>query len=56
MRLFKRKSTWQKMTEPLNTKTVGTVAKSGLTAAGTFLGVTLASAAVSAARQRREGR
>ncbi len=51
--MFRRKSTWEKLTEPLSSGRPTAVAKSGLTAVGTFVGLSLASAAVSAIRQRK---
>lgn len=52
MGLFHKKSTWEKLTEPVSRVAPKGAAKSGLTALGTFAGVTLLSVAVSAVRQR----
>ncbi len=57
---FHRKSALERIASPVGhamTPLVGAaprVAKSGLTAVGTFLGLSLASAAVSRARQRQD--
>ncbi len=53
MGLFHRKSTWEKLTEPV-ARVAPKAVKSGLTAVGGLVGVTLLSAAVSAARRRKE--
>lgn len=52
----KKKSTWEKLTEPIANGIPRSVAKPGLTALGTFVAVSFASAAVSAFRQRNEHR
>lgn len=52
MGLFHRKSKWERLTQPVSRVATKGAAKSGLTALGTFAGVTLLSAAVSAVRQR----
>lgn len=52
MGLFRKKSAWEKLTEPVSRVAKNGAAKSGLTALGTFAGVTLLSVAVSAVRQR----
>ncbi len=54
MGLFHRKSKWEKLVEPFSSGAPKAVAKSGLTAVGAFLGMSIASAAVSAVRQRKE--
>lgn len=54
--MFKKKSTWSKVSDPL-TKVAGKQpVKSGLTAVVTFVGMTVASAAVSAVRRRNDAR
>lgn len=54
MGLFHRKSTWEKLVEPISSVAPKAAAKSGLAAIGAFIGVSIASAAVSAVRQRKE--
>lgn len=54
MRLFHKKSTWEKLIEPVSNGLPKSVAKPGLTAVGTFVALSLASAVVSAVRQRKE--
>ncbi|MBA3234059.1 MAG: hypothetical protein H0T17_08960 [Propionibacteriales bacterium] len=53
MGLFHKKSKWEKLIEPLSSGAPKAAAKSGLTALGTLVGMSLVSAAVSAARQRK---
>jgi hypothetical protein len=54
MSMFHKKSTWEKLVAPVKGQSK-VAARSGLTAVGTLVGVSLASAAVSALRQRRAG-
>jgi hypothetical protein len=54
MGLFHKQSRWEKLIEPVSHGAPAGAAKSGLTALGAFIGISLASAAVSAVRQRRE--
>lgn len=54
MGLFHRQSRWEKLIGSVSQGGPKAAAKSGLTALGAFAGITLASAAVSAARQRSE--
>lgn len=56
MDLFRKKSTWEKLIEPVSNGLPKTATTAGLTALGTFVAVSLASAAVSAVRQRKENR
>jgi hypothetical protein len=54
---FQKKSTWEKLTDPLTQNIPAGVAKTGRRVAGTIagaVGMTLASAAISAARQRKD--
>lgn len=51
---FHKKSRWEKLTEPMSKVAPTAAAKSGLTALGTFAGISLVSAAISAVRQRKE--
>jgi hypothetical protein len=50
---FHRRSTLERILEPVATQ-APRVVKSGLAAAGTFIGVSLASAAMSKARERQQ--
>ena len=52
--LFKKKSTWEKLTDPVSKAAGQAPVRSGLTAVATAMGFTLASAAVSAVRRRQE--
>lgn len=52
--MFRRKSTWDRLIEPVTKVVDSGPVKSGLTAVATAVGVTMASAAVSAARRRWE--
>ena len=53
MAWFRKKSTWQRVTEPLASRIPGrAAAKSGAVAAGVTLGVTAASSVVSALRKK----
>ena len=55
MNPFKRESQWDRASRPLR-KAAGTrMVRSGLTAAATMVGLSVASALTSAARRRREG-
>jgi hypothetical protein len=54
MGLFHRQNRWEKLIDSVSQGTPKTAVKSGLTALGAFAGISLASAAVSAARQRIE--
>ena len=54
--LFKRKSTWERLTQPVSGAVSQPPVKSGLTAVATAIGMTLASAAVSALRRRSDAR
>jgi hypothetical protein len=54
MQLLHRKSTWEKLIEPVSSVEPKSVAKSGLTAISAFVAMSIASAAISAVRQRRE--
>ncbi len=54
--MFKRKSTWQRLTEPVTGAVGQPPVRSGLTAIATAVGITVASAAVSALRRRTEAR
>ena len=49
---FKKKSTWERLTEPVTGAVGQPPVKSGLAAVATAIGMTLASAAVSALRRR----
>jgi len=56
---LQKKSVWNKVTDPLTSNVSDGVVRTGLRAAGTVAGVvglSLASAAVSAVRQRKESR
>lgn len=53
MRVFRRKSKWQQLTAPVANAAGMPAARSGLAALGTMIGVTVASAAVSAVRGRK---
>jgi hypothetical protein len=55
MALFHKKSTWEKLIEPISDRAPKSAAKSGLAAVVAFVGISLASAAVSAVRQRKDG-
>jgi hypothetical protein len=50
----KKKSTWSKVSAPVVKATASRPVRSGATAMATFVGMTVASAAVSAARRRRD--
>jgi hypothetical protein len=50
--LFKKKSTWEKLTDPVSRVADQAPVRSGLAAVVTAVGVTVASAAVSAVRRR----
>jgi len=53
MKLFRRKSTWAKMTGPVLRRASAAVStRSGLLAAGAALGLTAASSAVSSVRRK----
>ena len=52
MKFIRRKSRWEKLTEPLTSGGPAQMAKSGLRAVGTFVALSVASAAVSAVRTR----
>ena len=52
--MFRRKSTWEKLTDPVTKAAGSTPVKSGPTAVATAVGVSIASAVVSAARRRWE--
>lgn len=52
--MFKRKSTWDRLTEPVTKVAESGPAKSGFAAVATAVGATIASAAISAVRRRRE--
>lgn len=52
MRVFRRKSTWDKLIEPITSAKPATAVKSGLTAVGALAGVSLASAVISAVRNK----
>jgi hypothetical protein len=54
MGLFRRESTWDKVTSKVGDVMPTKAVKSGATALGTVVGATLVSAAVSAVRQRQE--
>jgi hypothetical protein len=54
--MFRKKSTWQRLTEPVTGAVGQPPVKSGLAAVGTALAMTVASAAVSAMRRRIEAR
>jgi hypothetical protein len=56
MGLFRKKSTWQKLIEPVSNGVPKAAAKPGLAALGTFVAMSLASAVVSSVRQRQENR
>ncbi len=53
--MFRKKSTWQKMADPLTHVAGKSIVKSGATAAAMAVGMTAASAAVSAVRRRQDG-
>jgi hypothetical protein len=55
MFMFKKKSTWERLTEPVSGAAGQPQVKSGLAAVATAIGVTLASVAVSALRRRSSG-
>lgn len=52
MKLFHRKSKWEKLVGPVTSGKPASAVRSGLTAAGSMVAVTLVSAAVSAVRNR----
>lgn len=54
--MFRKKSTWERLTEPVSGAVGQPPVKSGLAAVGTALAMTMASAAVSALRRRAETR
>ena len=54
--MFRKKSTWERVTEPVSSAVGQTPIKSGLTAVATAIGMTVASAAVSAMRRRSAAR
>ncbi len=54
MALLHKKSRWEKLIEPISEGVPKSAAKSGLAALVAFVGMSLASAAVSAVRQRKE--
>ena len=54
MGLFRRESTWSKVTKPLRRSGVSTVVRSGVTAGATVVALSAASAAASAIRRRTE--
>lgn len=53
--MFRKQSTWQKMTKPVTNVVGKPLVKSGATAAAMAVGMTVASAAVSAVRRRQDG-
>jgi hypothetical protein len=55
MRLFRKESTWDKVRKPLGGAASGGLTRVGLTAGATVVALSVASAATSAARRRREG-
>lgn len=54
MRIFRTESTWDKVTKPLTKVDGKGVVRSGLTAAGSMIALSVASAAASAVRRRQE--
>jgi len=52
--MFRRKSTWERLTDPVTKAAGSKPVKSGLTALATAVSVSVASAVVSAARRRWE--
>lgn len=54
MNLFQRKSKWEKLVEPVSRVSAPKGAKSGLAALSAFVGMSIASAAISAVRQRKD--
>jgi hypothetical protein len=50
--MFRKKSTWERLTEPVTGAVGQPPVKSGLAAVATAIGMTVASAAVSALRRR----
>ena len=54
--MFKKKSTWERLTEPVTDAVGQPPVKSGLAAIATAIGMALASAAVSALRRRSAAR
>ena len=52
--MFKRKSTWERLSEPVVKAADSGPARSGLAAVATAVGATVVSAAISAVRNRRE--
>ena len=52
MYMFRRKSTWEKLADPVAKAAESPPVRSGLAAVATAMGVAVASAAVSAARRR----
>lgn len=55
MGIFRRESTWDKVRKPLGKAASSGLARSGLTAGATVLALSVASAATSAVRRRKEG-
>ena len=61
MGLFHRKSKWEQLSQPMTralpsaAKAAGSVTKSALSGLGVLVGVSAASAAVTAVRQRKSG-
>ena len=54
MRIFRTESTWDKVTKPLTKVDGRSVVRSGLTAAGSMVALSVASAAATAVRRRQE--
>jgi hypothetical protein len=52
MKILRRKSTWEKLTDSVAHRTSGKSAQSGLLAAGAALGLTALSSAVSSIRKK----
>lgn len=52
--MFRKKSTWERLTQPVVQAADSGAVKSGVAAVATAIGVTVASAVVSAARRRWE--
>jgi hypothetical protein len=52
MKFLQKKSKWDRLTEPLSAGGPAQIAKTGARAVGTFIALSLASAAVSAVRAR----
>lgn len=55
MGIFRKESTWSRVTKPLRRGPVATAVRSGVTAGATVVAVSAASAAASAIRRRSEG-